>query len=337
MRKLITVVIAIMLVFALSGCESNIENVVAANEEIAGEEALPDVEVVPEVEVEPEDKLSIITSLYPQYDFARSIVGDKADVILILPPGVESHSFEPTPQDMVKLQNSDLFLYTGKEMEPWAYRLTGSINATIVDLSEGIELMDLDDHDHDHAHEDEHDDELMDPHIWTDPNLAIVMVDNILSSLKEIDEKNAEYYEENANTLKKALMDLDLEIRETLSKTTSKTILSGGHFAFGYFVERYGLTHMSPYEGFSPDAEPTPRRIAALIETIKETDARAIFYEELIDPKVSRVISEETGIEMLLLHGAHNVTKEEFEAGKTYITFMKENLERLKIGLGYDE
>ncbi|MBE0449928.1 MAG: zinc ABC transporter substrate-binding protein [Clostridia bacterium] len=321
MRKLLTVVIAIMLVFALSGCESNIENVVAANEEITGEE------------VEPEEKLSIITSLYPQYDFTRSIVGDKADVILILPPGVESHSFEPTPQDMVMLQNSDLFLYTGKEMEPWAYRLTGSINATIVDLSEGIELMDLDAHED----EDEHDDELMDPHIWTDPNLAIVMVDNILSSLKEIDEKNAEYYEENANTLKKALMDLDLEIRETLSKTTSKTILSGGHFAFGYFVERYGLEHMSPYEGFSPDAEPTPRRIAALIETIKETDARAIFYEELIDPKVSRVISEETGIEMLLLHGAHNVTKEEFEAGKSYITFMKENLERLKIGLGYDE
>ncbi len=309
MRKVLTVVIAVMLVFALSGCESNIENVVVADE---GAEAT--------------NRLSIVTSLYPQYDFARSIVGDKADVILILPPGVESHSFEPTPQDMVTLQNADLFLYTGKEMEPWAYKLTGSIDAKIVDLSVGITMMDLEEHE-----------ELVDPHIWTDPNLAIIMVENISTSLKEIDEKNADYYEANANTLKQALVDLDTEIKETLSKTTSKTILSGGHFAFGYFVKRYGLKHMSPYEGFSPDAEPTPKKIVALIETINETDAKAIFYEELINPKVSRVISEETDIEMLLLHGAHNVTKEEFEAGKSYITFMKENLERLKIGLGYDE
>lgn len=337
MKKILMVVFAMMLLFVLSGCESNIENVIVAEGDVADQEVV-DQEVVDQEVIE-EARLSIITSLYPQYDFTKSIVGDKADVILILPPGVESHSFEPTPQDMVKLQNSDLFLYTGKEMEPWAYRLTGSISAKIVDLSAGIALMDLDDHGHedDHDHEEEDHEELMDPHIWTDPNLAIVMVDNILVSLKAIDETNADYYEENANALKNALMELDLEIKDVLSKTTSKTILSGGHFAFGYFVERYGLNHMSPYEGFSPDAEPTPKRIAALIETIKETDAKAIFYEELIDPKVSRVISEETGIEMLLLHGAHNVTKEEFEAGKSYITFMKENLERLKIGLGYDE
>lgn len=318
MRKILTVVIAAMLVFALSGCESNIENVVVADE---GSHV--------------SDRLSIITSLYPQYDFVRSIVGDKADVILILPPGVESHSFEPTPQNMVALQNADLFLYTGKEMEPWAYKLTGSIDAKIVDLSTGIILMDLEAHDEEP--EDEEHEEQVDPHIWTDPNLAIIMVESILSSLKEIDKNNADYYEANAEVLKQALVDLDTEIKETLSKTTSKTILSGGHFAFGYFVERYGLLHMSPYEGFSPDAEPTPKKIAALIETINETDAKAIFYEELIDPKVSRVISEETDIEMLLLHGAHNVTKEEFEAGKSYITFMKENLERLKIGLGYEE
>lgn len=318
MRKILTVVISAILVFALGGCESNIENVVVVDE--GNSEA---------------NRLSIVTSLYPQYDFTRSIVGDKADVILILPPGVESHSFEPTPQDMVTLQNADLFLYTGKEMEPWANNLTGSINAKIVDLSEGIALMDLEAHEEEEE-EEEHE-ELVDPHIWTDPNLAIVMVDSILIALKEIDETNANYYEENANALKNALIELDLEIKEVLSKTTSKTILSGGHFAFGYFVERYGLEHMSPYEGFSPDAEPTPKRIAALIDTINKTDAKAIFYEELIDPKVSRVISEETGIEMLLLHGAHNVTKEEFESGKSYITFMKENLERLKIGLGYDE
>ncbi len=311
MRKVVAFVLVTMFIVVLSGCESNIE-------------------VPKEVAVE-ENLLSIVTSLYPQYDFTRSIVGDKAEVILILPPGVESHSFEPTPKDMVTLQNADLFLYTGKEMEPWAYKLTGNINAKIVDLSKGITLMDLE------AHEDEEHEELIDPHFWTDPNYAMIMVDNILASLKEVDESNADYYEANANTLKQALVDLDTEIKEVLSKTTSKTILSGGHFAFGYFVERYGLEHMSPYEGFSPDAEPTAKRITALIENINETNAKAIYYEELIDPKVSRVISEETDIEMLLLHGAHNVTKEEFEAGKSYITFMKENLERLKIGLGYNE
>lgn len=319
MKKFVAFVLMTMFIIVLSGCESNIE--------------VPEGESAVE-----ESRLSIVTSLYPQYDFAKSIVGDKADVVLILPPGVESHSFEPTPKDMVTLQNADMFLYTGEVMEPWAYKLTGSIDAKIVDLSKGISLMDLEAHEDEEQNEDEDEhEELVDPHFWTDPNLAIIMVDNILTSLKEVDERNADYYETNANTLKQALLDLDAEIEEVLSKTKSKTILSGGHFAFGYFVERYGLEHMSPYEGFSPDAEPTPKKITALIENIKETNAKAIFYEELIDPKVSRVISEETDIDMLLLHGAHNVTKEEFEAGKSYITFMKENLERLKIGLGYNE
>ena len=122
-----------------------------------------------------------------------------------------------------------------------------------------------------------------------------------------------------------------------MAKTESKTILSGGHFAFGYFAHQYGLDHLSPYAGFSANAEPTPQRITELIRTIKETNAKAIFYEELVDPKVTKVIVGETGIPMLLLHGTHNVSKEDLDSGKTYFDFMYENLENLKVGLGYND
>lgn len=295
------------------------------------------------------DKLVVVATLFPQYDFAREIGGDKVDVTLILPPGVEAHTYEPTPQDMVLMQASDLFLYTGELMEPWAAQMTDTLEEAgvkVVDLSTGIELLSSEEEGHDAEDGDsdasadgdtDHDHGSYDPHFWTDPNRAMIMADNILASFIEKDPENASYYQANADTLKASLTALDADIRAAVEKMSSKTILSGGHFAFGYFVKQYGLEEMSPYAGFSPDAEPTPQRIAELIDTVKETGAKAIFYEELIDPKVATVISEEAGVQMLLLHGVHNVSKEELDSGKTYVDFMRENLERLKIGLDYHE
>ncbi len=117
----------------------------------------------------------------------------------------------------------------------------------------------------------------------------------------------------------------------------NRTIVYGGHFAFGYFARRYGLTHVSPYTGFSPDAEPTPRKIAELIDRIRELGTSTVYFEELVDPKVAEVIADATDAEMLLLHGAHNVTAAELEAGVSYLDIMQENLEKLKKGLGYHE
>lgn len=327
-----TLLIGLIVLLALTGCNANLEP--SGETQPVSESA---TEPTTELATEPEAKLSIIASLFPQYDFARQIVGDKGQVTLILPPGIEPHSFEPTPQDMVKLYASDLFLYTGDIMEPWAGRLVGDYKGVLVDLSQNIDLHETHEDDHDHEHEDSHEDSLLDPHFWTDPLYAVVMVESIRDALVSTDPENASSYEANAQDLIDDLMDLHSNIKKVVENSDSDTIISGGHFAFGYFVERYDLHHMSPYEGFSPDAEPTPRKLAELIEVIRETDAAAIFYEELVDPKVAKVISDEANVEMLLLHGAHNVTKEELESGKTYIDFMYENLERLKVGLGYHE
>jgi len=338
-----SVLIILLIALMLVGCSS----VSTEPTETAVQEDTTSLEETTALVQEPieKEKISIITSLFPQYDFAKTIAGDFADVSLILPPGIESHSYEPTPKDIIKITESDLFIYTNEIMEPWAHSLIENIETDktkVVDLSIGIELL-ANSHSHeegDHEHEEGeevHEEGEYDPHYWLDPQNAIIMVSTIRDALIEVLPAEAEVFNANAQILLDELQSLDTEIAAVIEKTDSKTILSGGHFAFGYFAHRYGLENLSPYVGFSPDAEPTPQRIAELIDTISETGAKAIFYEELIDPRVAKVISDEADVEMLLLHGAHNVSKDEIESGITYIEIMKGNLERLKIGLGYHE
>ena len=287
--------------------------------------------------------IRIVASLFPQYDFAKIIGGDYVNVSLIIPSGVEPHAFEPTPKDIIEIKESDIFLYTNELMEPWAHELIETdeaLKTTVVDLSAGIELIKSgDDHlaDAETEHEHEHEEGEYDPHYWLDPQNAIQMVQTISSTLISKMPENEAYFTENANKLIEEINQLDQSFKDVFAKTDSNTILSGGHFAFGYFAAHYGLEHMSPYTGFSPNAEPTPKKIALLLENIKDTKAKAIFYEELIDPRVARIISEEGKIDMLLLHGGHNVSKDELESGITYVEIMKGNLERLKKGLGYHE
>lgn len=295
-------------------------------------------------------KLKVITTLFPQFDFVREIGKDKVDVSLLLPPGVEAHSFEPSPQDIVSIQKSGVFVYTGEFMEPWAHKVietTKNKKLMVVDSSKGIDLMDEEEHEHEHTegnnkaveteHEEEHDHGGKDPHIWLDPVFAQKMVDNIVEGLSKADSKNENFYKENGESYKKQLQDLDKSFSEAFKKTKYKTIMYGGHFAFGYFAKRYGLTNISPYNGFSPNAEPNPQRIAELIKNMKESGSKVIYYEELIEPKVAKVISDQTGATMLLLHGAHNVSKDEINSGITYIKIMQDNLTKLKQGLGYNE
>ncbi len=358
--KLIAMISLVMLL--LSACTPNSVEAEKSSNADSQSESEKTVESVTEGETEngaEVHKIKVMTTLFPQYDFAKIVGGDKVEVTLLLPPGVEAHSYEPTPQDIISIQESDLFVYTGEQMEPWVHKMVENVKSdglTIVDSSKGIELMmghhhdhegededhdhdaGDDDHDHDADSEDEdHDHEGVDPHIWLDPVLAKTMVDNLTEGLILVDPENEAYYQQNADAYKLKLDELDNSFRAAFEKTDSKTIIYGGHFAFGYFAKRYGLENISPFEGFSPDAEPTPAKIAELIENLKKAGTHYIFYEELVDPKIARIISEETGAEMLLLHGAHNVSKEERESGITYIEIMQQNLENLKIGLGYHE
>ncbi len=304
------------------------------------------------------DKVQIVTTLFPQYDFVKQIAGDTVEVTLLLPPGVEAHAYEPTPHDIVKIQNSDVFIYTGEEMEPWAHKVietVGEDHIVVIEAGQGLfdlaaEEYDSDDHDHDsedhdqdaedhdnEAEDHDHDHSGADTHIWLDPVKAQVMLQNIEAGLVKVIPENAALYSENSRAYQNEIEMLNTAFKEVFSKTESKTIVSGGHFAFGHFIKRYGLEYKSPYVGFAPDAEPTPKRIAELIDFIRESHVRAIFYEELVDPRVATVIADETDAQMLMLHAVHNVSKEELESGASYVEIMKQNLENLKIGLGYKE
>jgi zinc transport system substrate-binding protein len=286
-------------------------------------------------------KLQVITTLFPLYDFSRQVGGDKADVSLLLPPGVEAHSFEPKPGDIVKISKGDVFIYTGPFMEPWVGDvLAGVINKklVVIDASKGVQLAGETPNEEAggrNVHEEDgHSHGGMDPHIWVDPVLAQQIVNTIAEGFSQKDPANKEFYLANAKSYNEKLAALDTEIRQTLETCKNKTILYGGHFAFGYFARRYGLQYLSPYAGFAPDAEPTPRKIAEMIEKMKSLGSSYIFYEELLEPRVAKVIAESTGAKLLLLHGAHNVSREELEKGATYLEIMRGNLKRLKLGLG---
>jgi zinc transport system substrate-binding protein len=282
-------------------------------------------------------KITVVTTLFPLYDFTRVIARDRADVTLLLPPGVEAHAFEPKPADMVRISSAGLFVYTGKYMEPWAEEiLKGTSNKTLIvrDASQGIKLMHTTENDHDEADDGHghHDHGTYDPHIWLDFENAMKMVDTITDGLSAADPANSAFYKQNAARYKEELLALDARFRETLRTCRKKVLVHGGHFAFGYLARRYGLEYVSAYQG-SPNAEPTARKIIALEKIIKEKGVRYVYFEELINPKVSELLSRETGATLLSLHGAHNVTKDELAKGSTFISLMDANLANLKIGL----
>ena len=296
-------------------------------------------------------KVKVIVTLFPLYDFARTIGQDRVEVSLLLPPGVEAHSFEPKPSDIVKISGADLFIYTGKFMEPWVESvLKGVTNPKlkVVDTSVGIPLLAEDAEEHEHEGGDKHGESGkhgekeeghdhhghadVDPHIWLDLGNAATMVDTIATGLVEVDSAHRDLYTRNAEEYKTKLTALDARFRTELSQCPKREFIEGGHSAFGYLARRYNLTYVAAL-GFTPDSQPSPRQLMALSKQIKEHGLKHVYYEELMEPRVAETLSRETGATLLMLHGAHNVSKEELERGVTFLAIMEQNLANLKVGL----
>ncbi len=278
-------------------------------------------------------KLQVVVSLFPLYDFTRAIGGDKVDVTLLLPPGMEAHSFEPKPNDIVRANKSDLFIYTNRYMEPWAVSIANGLDprkTLVVDASQGVSFLRAGQEDEDH-HEGSSG-EGMDPHIWLDFGNAQIMVDNILAALAAKDPEDGQYFTANAENYKTKLRELDEQYRAGLSKCAKHIFLHGGHYAFGYLAHRYGLTYESAY-AVSANAEPSPATIAQLIRQIRQNGLHYIYTEELVEPRIADTISRETGAKVIKLHGAHNISKSDLEAGATFLSLMEQNLKNLRIGL----
>lgn len=266
-------------------------------------------------------KITVITTLFPLYDFAKNIGQDKVDVFLLLPPGVEAHAFEPKPSDIAKINQADVFVYTGEFMEPWADDIIKGVNKNvkIVNASVGVKLI-------------KKEDKRIDPHIWLDFENSKIMVKNIADVLEKIDQPNRDFYQNNLKKYQRKLDTLDENYKNTLLTCKTKIIIYGGHYAFGYLAKRYRLNYLAA-QGFSPDAEPTAKDLILLTEQIKKNKINYIFYEELSSPKIAETLSRETNIKLLLLNAAHNLSKEDYDRGATYILLMENNLQKLAQGI----
>lgn len=294
--------------------------------------------------------ITVTTSNFALYDFVRSVGGERISAELLLPAGVEAHSYEPTPKDMVKVKKSTLFVCLDREVEPWIESMVKGVNLSeskIVEAGAGVEFLfhspkDEEEDEH-HGHDcDSHKKEVQkhdcsaegkDPHIWLDPVRAQTMVWNIAGALMEADSSSADYFSMRRDSVIAELQMLHERFDSTLADVDSRTIMYAGHFAFGYFTNRYNLEHISPYTGFSPNSEPTPAKIAHLIEEVKKRGISTIYYEELVEPRVARIIREETGVDMVILHGIHNVSSNEMAGNFSYLKGMEENRLKLEKGL----
>lgn len=226
-------------------------------------------------------------------------------------------------------------------MEPWTDDIIKSIDkkVKIIDVSSGIELIMK----KDKEHEEEPDRQglegeynSLDPHIWLDFDNAKTMAENIAKAFIEVDPENTDYYQNNLRIYQEKLTELDKKYRNVLFKCETKTIIYGGHYAFGYMAKRYGLQYVS-IQGFSPDAEPTTKEMIALVDQIRKNNINYIFYEELTSPKIAETLANETKTKLLLLNGAHNISKKDYEMGISFISIMEENLKNLSLGLGCQE
>ncbi|WP_039953933.1 metal ABC transporter substrate-binding protein [Brachyspira hampsonii] len=301
------------------------------------------------------NKIKVVTTIFPIYDFTRNIAGDNVNLQMIIKPGIEIHSFNTTPADVIDIQNADVFIYIGGESEEWAEKVVSSMDTNgkkIIRLIDYVKALDEEivegmEHDEDHDHEEEanhnehenaaeesHTHEgIYDEHIWTSPKNAELMVSAICNALSEIDSDNADIYKSNADKYNQELTVLDNEIRNAVNSSKRKNIVFGDRFPFRYLAEEYGLEYRAPFNGCSSQVDASPKTIAYLINYIKDNNIPYLYYIELSNEKIANTLIEQTGAKKLKLHSGQNVSKEEFDSGVTYLSIMRDNLESLKKGL----
>ncbi|MBW4828550.1 MAG: zinc ABC transporter substrate-binding protein [Clostridiaceae bacterium] len=269
---------------------------------------------------ETDEKLVVYTSFYPQYYLAREIGKDKIDMHSIVPNGVEPHDFEPSMKQIKEVQNANIVVYNGADMEHWIDKLLETIDKEEVDIinsSEFVELVELEGR--------------TDPHIWLDPSNMDKIGLEIKNSLVKMDEKNKDFYEKNYAELSNKLQKLNEEYETVLKDKKRDTILVS-HSAFTYMTERYGLEQIS-VTGISPEEEPSPKVIAELVDVAKTKELEYIFLETLASPKTADIIAEEANLEVLTLNPLEGLTEKEENNGEDYIFVMEKNLGNLKKAL----
>lgn len=365
-RKAARILLGAGLTALLAGCAGRTpklpETEGALNPQVS-EEANPSASQEEPLKEEP---LKVVTTVFPYYDFTHQISGGliesgQVELELIVPAGMDSHSFEPTPADIIKIQDADLIICNGGAMEQWFERVLDSLDTqnqqviTMMDYvdtveEEIVEGMEAEEHDHSHDHvhpagvpkegeeghlyDDGHEQEIeYDEHIWTSPVNAMTLSEVIAGTLCEMDESNQEIYRENLAEYEEKLSALDQKFRDIAEHGKRRLVVFGDKFPLRYFFDEYGLEYRAAFSGCSTDTEPSAKTIAYLIDKVRELDIPAVYYLELSSHRVAEIIGEETGAEPLLFHSCHNVTRREFDSGVTYLELMEQNAVNLSKGL----
>lgn len=347
-----------LLLFAVTGLAAGCSRYGGGSNGTKGGETENYAAEEPKKEVRGTDgKLNVVTTLFPYYDFLRQIAGDDIELTLVVPAGMDSHSFEPTPADMITIQNADLVVCNGGAMEQWLEKVLDSFGngaapgrvVTMMDYvdtmeEEIVEGMEAEEHDHfldshnhlaeGHEHDDGHEIEIeYDEHIWTSPVNAIKMTGVLADVLMEEDPAHAADYRRRADDYIGKLKALDQELQDVVAAGHRRLLVFGDKFPLRYFFEEYGLEYRAAFTGCSTDTEPSAKTIAYLIDKVKAENIPVVYYLELSSHRVAEIIGEETGAEPLLFHSCHNLTRRQFDSGVTYLELMEQNVVNLRKGL----
>ena len=299
-------------------------------------------------EVQDDGRISVVTTIFPQYDFVRQIAGENVELKMLLKPGEETHSYEPTPQDIIAIQNSDIFIYVGGENDAWVedilesmpeadmrtLKLMDCVDTVEEEHVEGMQEQPGHSHEEEESHEDETEEEHsvheIDEHVWTSQGNASAIVDKIKELLVQADPENRQIYEENAEAYEAELAELDAEFRDVVDNAGRRLVVFGDRFPFRYFADEYGLDYYAAFPGCASDTEPSAATMAFLINKVKEEEIPAVLKMELSNENIANAIAEATGTEVRTFYSCHNLTAEEFEDGETYLSMMQKNVETLK-------
>lgn len=310
MRRLLAAVIAVGFAISLCGCSG-------AKKQDSG-------------------KLSVVTTVFPAYDYARQVFGDTADVVLLIKPGTESHTYDPSAQDIVKISGCDLFIYNGGESDEWVENILSSTeNVPVCRMMDAVEAIE-EEHAEGMQAEEEHEEEgeaEYDEHIWTSPKNAALIAAHIGETAQELFPENAEQYAENTAQYKAQIEALDGKFAELLANE-SRFFVFGDRFPLLYFFKEYGLNYYAAFPGCGSEVEPSAQTISFLLERLSEDDVvKAVFCIELSNRKLAETLAEDTGLNVYEFHTCHNITADDFAAGETYVSLMERNYEMLRIAL----
>ncbi len=284
------------------------------------------------------DKLNIVATIFPPYDFVRAVAGEQCELSLLLPPGAETHTFEPTPKDMAKIRDCDIFIRIGGGTDNWSDGMLemNTKNMTVITLLDLVETVDIEhvegmeDEDHDiHDEEDEEKDE----HIWTSPANVKLITQAICDVLCDKDSENEAIFKENLASYQAQLDELDNTFKAIVADGVRDIIVFGDRFPFRYFTDAYGLAYFAAFPGCSEQSEPSAATIAFLIDKVKSLHIPIVFHIELSNESIADTICEHTGARKMLFHSGHNLTKKEFDQGLGYVDFMSANAKALKEAL----